>query len=165
LLSFAGSILQAQEIRIKVLNGHNAAPITNECLNIWIGPSFRENLIVPTNNEGEVVLRYRDGEVAADAVSAKMCNGMAVLGPKPVSKGKDAIAISGDYYVPCQEYGKSDPDKLNQGFGIMPSYSIKKILESGISAGNTCGKARAKAAPGELILFMRPMTFWEKMRL
>jgi hypothetical protein len=165
LVGSAGPVLHAQEGHIKVLNGRNGMPITNECLNVWIGPSFRENLIAPTNNEGVVVLRYRSGDVTADAVTAHTCDGMAVLGPKPLPKGKDAIAISGDYYVPCREYGKSDPGKLDLGLGIMPSYSIKMIFESGISAGNTCGKVRAEAKPGELILFMRPMTFWEKMRL
>lgn len=164
LIGFAGPVLHAQEVHIKVLNGRNGRPITNECLNVWIGPSFRENLIAPTNNEGVVVLRYGDGNVTAEAVTAHTCNGMAVLGPKRLRNGMDAIAISGDYYVPCQEYGKLDPDKLNLGLGNMPSYSIKKILDSGVSGANTCGKARAKAKPGELILFMRPLTFWEKMR-
>jgi hypothetical protein len=34
--------------------------------------------------------------------------------------------------------------------------AIKKILESGVVAGNTCGKFRAEPKPGELIFFVRP---------
>jgi hypothetical protein len=38
------------------------------------------------------------------------------------------------------------------------------ILNSGVTTSNTCGKVRIKAIPGELLLFVRPPTFWEAMR-
>jgi hypothetical protein len=41
----------------------------------------------------------------------------------------------------------------------MPSYPIKKILDSGVSAANTCGKFRAEARPGELIFYVKPLSF------
>jgi hypothetical protein len=45
----------------------------------------------------------------------------------------------------------------------MPWYSIKKILESGVSTANRCGKFEAEAKPGELIFFVRPLTWWERL--
>jgi hypothetical protein len=45
-----------------------------------------------------------------------------------------------------------------------PSYPIKNILETGVVASNTCGKFKAEARPGDLIFFVRPASWWEKMR-
>lgn len=44
-------------------------------------------------------------------------------------------------------------------------FSVANILNSGISSPNTCHSAlTTKAAPGYLVVFARPMHFWEKMR-
>lgn len=45
-----------------------------------------------------------------------------------------------------------------------PWYPIKQILQSGIAAPNDCNSRKAVAKPGEFVFFVRPMTFWEKMR-
>jgi hypothetical protein len=160
-------LLHAQEIRIRVLNARTGKPITDECLNVWVGPLSGTGLLAPTNNEGAVVLHLGDNQVTANAVSSPACHGVAVLGPKPLPKDADTIAIASDYYVACQEYGKvvpGEPATPNLVREIMPSYSTKKILESGVSAPNTCGKFRAEAKPGELIFFVRARKFLERMR-
>jgi len=72
----------------------------------------------------------------------------------------------GDIYVVCQEYEKrisGQPPPLNTD--RIPTYPITKIFELGLAAANTCGKFRAEAKPGELILFSRLMSFWERMKL
>jgi hypothetical protein len=72
----------------------------------------------------------------------------------------------GDMYVLCQAYGKAvsgqpqPPDT-----DLIPTYSITKIFESGVVAVNTCGKFKADVKPGELVLFARPMSLWEKWKL
>ena len=43
-------------------------------------------------------------------------------------------------------------------------YSIAQIVESGIAAPNHCSRRSEVAKPGEFVFFVRPMTFWEKMR-
>ena len=43
-------------------------------------------------------------------------------------------------------------------------YSISDILRSGIAAPNRCNKRTVIAKAGEFIFFVRPMTFWEKMK-
>jgi hypothetical protein len=167
LVGLFGLLLHAQDIRITVLNAHNGKPITDECVNIWLGPLHGAGLLVPTNHEGVVVLHLAGNEVAADAVSPRACNGTAVVGPKAIPNGADAITLSGDYYVACQEYGKvvpGEPATPNLVRQRMPSYSIKKILESGLSSSNTCGKFRAEPKLGELIFYVRPRSFLEKWR-
>ncbi len=44
-------------------------------------------------------------------------------------------------------------------------YSLDEILSKGIVGENVCGKATASPTPGVLILFFRPMTFYERWML
>jgi hypothetical protein len=160
-------LLDAQEIDIRVLSGRNGKPITNECLNVSLGSWHGGDLVAPTNRDGVVVLRFENNQATAAAASPHDCNGTAVLGPKAVPFGTDAITVSGDYYIACQEHGKiisGEPVTPNLLKEVMPSYPIKKILESGLSAANTCGKFRAEPKPGELIFYVRPRSFSEKTR-
>jgi hypothetical protein len=160
-------LLYAQDIDIRVLNGRNGKPVTNEYLNVSLGSWHGGDLVAPTNRDGVVVLHFGNNQVTADAASPHACNGMAVLGPKAVPNGMDGITVSGDDYAACQEYGKivpgepATPTLLKE---IMPSYPIKKILEWGVSAANRCGKFRAEAKPGELVFFVRPRSLLERMR-
>lgn len=156
----------AQEIRIKVLNGRSGKPVTNECVNIWLGPYHGVDLIAPTNEQGVVVLHLENGRVWADHVPLRSCNRLAIYGPIGFPPGVKTLGVTGDYYNDCQEYAKVVPNAAKPKFvrKIPPSYPIKDISESGISASNTCGKFRAKPTPGELIFFVRPRTFWQRMR-
>jgi hypothetical protein len=150
----------AQEFHIKVLNGRNGKPITKECLNIWVGTLAGPHLVAATNRDGAVVLSISDDKLVAVAG----CQGWPVQAAWPT--GSEGILVTGDYYVACQEYAKVVPNAAKPKFIriIPPLYPIKEILESGISASNTCGKFRANATPGELIFFEKPRSFWEKMR-
>jgi hypothetical protein len=38
------------------------------------------------------------------------------------------------------------------------------VLQQGIATPNTCGKATASPEPGDLIIFVRPLTWWEKLK-
>jgi hypothetical protein len=160
-----GTPLHGQEIHIRVLNANNGKPITNECVNVSLGVWHGADLIAPTNKEGVVVLHLARNEVTAAAVSPSPCDRTAILGPKPLPKGVDTIAITSDEYIDCQEWAKVIPgeapkDNLNRA----PSYRIEKILESGVAAGNRCGKFKAEAKPGELIFFVRPSSWLERMK-
>lgn len=162
-----GTLLRAEDIRIRVLNARNGKPITNECLNVSLGSWHGADLLVPTNREGTAVLHIGSDVVTADAVSPQACGGKAIVGPKPLPKDSDAISITSDYYVACQEYGRlaaGQPATPNSLKEMVPSYSIKRVIELGVSASNTCGKFRHEAHPGELIFFVRPLKFSERMR-
>lgn len=167
LVSLFGPLLYAQEIRVRVMNARNGKPITNECLNVSLGPWHGADLLVPTNKDGVAVLHLGKNEVTADAVSPRSCGGGAIVGPKPLPKDTDGISITGDYYIVCQEYGKfapGEPATPNSLKEMVPLYPTKKILDSGVAAGNTCGKFKADAKPGELILFVRSQGFLERLK-
>ncbi len=40
------------------------------------------------------------------------------------------------------------------------SYPVKLIVRRGIVGANTCGKAAASPKPGEVILFVKPVHWW-----
>ena len=116
-------------------------------------------MVAATDLEGVAVRRLVNNEFVAE----RGCRGWPARASRP--SGTDAIALAGDKYVDCQEYGKvvpgepATPDLLKD---FMASYSIKKILESGVSGANKCRKFRAEAMPGELIFFVRPRSFLER---
>lgn len=158
-IALCGSVLGAQEIRIKVLNGRNGRPVTNECVNVWLGDlsvgsgrSPAAELLIPTDKDGLATLRLTRG--AAHGVSYRRttaCNGGGQVDP---TVGYAAtIGVSGDYYVACQAHPPDSP---------MLPFSVEKILESGDVSANFCGKIEASPKPGELILFVRPMHWWER---
>jgi hypothetical protein len=44
-------------------------------------------------------------------------------------------------------------------------YAVSDIMKTGIVAANHCNKRTAVVGPGEFTLFVRPMHWWEKLRL
>ena len=61
-------------------------------------------------------------------------------------------------YVLCQSR-KADHSWLS-----ILTFPAAQILDRGVVTANHCGKAAASAQPGELILFVRPLTWWEKAK-
>jgi len=43
-------------------------------------------------------------------------------------------------------------------------FSTKEVLEQGVVRANTCGNTTATPVPGEVIIFVRPLTFWEELK-
>jgi hypothetical protein len=162
----SGHLAWAQDIQIRVVNARNGKPITHECLNISLGKWHGAELLAQTNSDGTVVLHVKGGQVTVVVSSPKACNTQAIVGPKPFTDDKRSISVVGGIYVVCQEYGNhvsGQPPPVN--VDLIPTYAVTKILESGVAAANTCGRFRAEAKPGELVLFVRPMSFWERMKL
>lgn len=161
LASLAGPWASAQEIRIRVLNARNGKPVTRECMNVSLGKWHGADILAGTNQDGVIVLHIANHVLEAE----KACPGMPARASIPPSVS--TIAILSGYHVDCQEHGRVLPDDLAKPdplAQLAPAYSIKRILESGVAASNTCGKFRTDAKPGELITFVRSAGFLEKLR-
>ena len=157
---FAPPALHGQEIRIKLLDARNGKPAANECLNVWTGTERGEQLIAKTNDDGTAVLRSAHGNVVAETACREQWPLEAPLNARP-----GALMLVPEWHVACQEYTRVVPEQATVNpLTRLPSYPVKRILELGVSASNTCGRFREQAKPGELILFVRPRTFLEKMR-
>ncbi len=61
-------------------------------------------------------------------------------------------------YVLCQSR-TSDYSWLAMG-----DFAMKKALEQGIVTANTCGKTTVLPKPGEVIIFARPLSSWERLK-
>jgi hypothetical protein len=73
-----------------------------------------------------------------------------------------SIAVRSTYgpnwdYVNCDSAKDRGPYRVHW-------YGVPEILKSGIAAPNNCSKRHTVAKPGEFVFFVRPLSFWEKMR-
>jgi hypothetical protein len=129
---FSTLALQAQVIRIKVVNGKNGKPVAN--LDIMF------NTEIPAWSPYSL-FTDRNGEVAV----------------KVGSFTKMVVFTPSMKYRPCLK------PTIKGHAPSTPSYSVADILSKGISMENSCGKRRVDAAPGEIVYFVRPWTFWETL--
>ena len=69
----------------------------------------------------------------------------------------DSIGINAGYVL-CQ------PRTPNYSWLARMAPPTKKVLEQGIVTPKTCGKTTASPKPGEVIIFVRPLTWREKLK-
>lgn len=144
----------AQEIRIKVLNGRNGHPVANECVNVWIGPVRGPALLLATDGDGVASLRLATNASEENpGHRTPACGGTAVV--DPVVAREDTINVTSATGMLCQAHPPDSPAL---------SFSVPRVLDSGDSTANVCGKAEASPEPGELIFFERPRSFLERLR-
>jgi hypothetical protein len=63
-------------------------------------------------------------------------------------------------WTPCTGQKLYDTDTRTYGSDHL--YPVSTIVASGLVAKNNCSRGTATAKPGELIIFVRPATWWEK---
>jgi hypothetical protein len=68
--------------------------------------------------------------------------------------------LGGGLWTPCTRQKLYDSD--TRTYGSEHLYPVSTIVASGLVATNNCSKRTAAAKPGELIIFIRPATWWEK---
>ncbi len=160
------AVINSQDISIRMINGKNGKTIADECLNVWIGGWRGAHLLALTDKQGTLVVHLQNGFVNTDAMPPKACNGMGAgaTGPISVPPGANSINLVSNWQISCEERrhpASGEPVDLDL---MTNQYAIRRILEAGLAASNTCGKIRIKPSPSELIIFVRPPTFWENMR-
>jgi hypothetical protein len=57
-----------------------------------------------------------------------------------------------------------DWNHLCQKSPNLNSYGVIDIQTNGANTPNDCGAIKREAVPGELVVFARPQSFWERMR-
>jgi len=71
----------------------------------------------------------------------------------------DGLANNGEW-TPCTR--QKMYDRNTQSYGTEHLYPVSSIIASGLIAQNDCGRKTAVAKPGELVIFVRRSTWWEK---
>jgi hypothetical protein len=137
--------LDAQTIDIKLVNGRDGRPVTNKWVDFGIG-NITSMLTIPTGKEGIASFRLTDDNAGVNTGVAN-----------PVVKYSDNFSVHAPFAL-CQPHGS------NYSWLAVMKFPAKEVLEKGVVSSNTCGKATATPVPGEVVVFVRPLTFWEKLK-
>jgi hypothetical protein len=71
----------------------------------------------------------------------------------------DVLGVDGAW-TPCIRQKLYDSN--TQTYGSEHLYPVATIVASGLVAKNNCSRRTATPKPGELVIFIRPATWWEK---
>ena len=152
-----GVSLMAQALDIRLVDGRNGRPMVGKSsyVNVWVGTERKAAIVVPTDGKGfaRIQLTSNTGEVN---ISNSTNSGTNVV-EHPIVKYDELLQINVPYAL-CESEKSS-----NMWLGLL-NFSTKEIFQHGYASPNTCGTVTVSPQPGQLILFVRPLTFWEKMK-
>ena len=113
-------------------------------------------MAIPTDTNGIAWLRLTDKDSDINIRNRwDRCGDFGVN--NPVVKYDDSFRINAGYVL-CQLHTH------DYSWLAMTDFSTKQVLQQGVVTANTCSKVRASPEPGEVILFVRPLTWWEKLK-
>ena len=156
LLVMPAMSLAAQTLEIKLVDGRNGRPMvgTSAYVNVWVGGERKEAIAIPTDDNGVARLQLT---LNPNEENVPLSTGHGTIVEKhPVVKYDESFRINAPYVLCGAEGSRSWLDLKN--------FSTKEVLDHGYASGNTCGKVTATPQPGQVILFVRPPTFMEKMK-
>jgi hypothetical protein len=155
-LTVSGAILCAQTVTIKLVNGRNGRPMSNSYVNVWVGTTRKKAMVIPTDKDGIARLRLTDNDDEVDLhIRGKYSGDNVVI--DPIVKYDDNFQVNVGFVI-CH------PHAPDYSWLSITNISTKQLLQQGIVWPNTCGKATASPQPGELVIFVRPLSWWEKMK-
>ncbi len=120
-------------------------------VNVWVGNDRKAALALPTDATGTAWLSLtdQDGKVNVD-----IADGNVPI--DPVVRYRDSLRINVPYVL-CQS--PTPP----YSWLASTAFFTKEVVEQGIVRPNSCGKATASKTPGKIIVFVRPLNFWEML--
>lgn len=156
MFGFVNAGLCAQEIKIKLVDGRNGHPLGNTCMDVYVGKEQVDPVRIPTDSNGIATFH-----LTADSSEVDISHQGSECGPygaiDPVFQYSNEIRVHVGYVL-CQAKEK------DYSWLWIYHYATKDLTQSGIVAPNTCGKATEERKPGELVIFVRPLTWWEKWK-
>jgi hypothetical protein len=156
--------LSAQTIQIKVVDGKTGRPVAGVCVGVWITDASNKTLpltpYIPADKNGVARLRLaqKDNEVNISYDPKLGCGGSGAI--NPVLKYDDTLTSYTTLDHPSCAFPQSIP---NARFNEI-DFSTNEVIQHGVVSANTCGKVTASPQPGEVILFVRPRNFREKVQ-
>ena len=156
ILSSCGTLLYAQTVEIKLVNGRNGSPLGGTCVNVWVGSEHKNAMAIPTDENGVARLRLTNKDSEVDVRRHwKNCGNFGVI--DPVVKYDNSIRINAGYVL-CQ------PHAPHYSWLAVTNLSTEQLIKRGIVTPNSCGEATASPKPGEVIIFVRPLNWWERLK-
>jgi hypothetical protein len=155
-LSLPGTLLYAQAVQIKLVDGRNGSPLARTCVNVWVGSGQKDAMAIPTDENGIARLRLTDNESDIDVHDRwKGCGDFGVT--NPVVRYENSLRINAGYVL-CQSQAR------DYSWLALTSFSSEQVIQQGIVTPNSCGKVTALPKPGEVTIFVRPLNWWEKLK-
>jgi len=158
LLTFSSvfTLLSAQTIEVRLIDGRNGHPIANSCVNVWVGDQQKDALAIPTDKNGVARLRLTEIDAEINTQNRwKQCGEFGVI--NPVVRFENSVRINAGYVL-CQ------PQGTDYSWLALKNFPTKQILAEGVVTPNACGKHTGPRGPRQVIVFVRPLSFWEKLK-
>lgn len=152
-----GVSLSAQTLEITLVDGKNGRPMVgaSSYVNVWVGTERKEAIAIPTDGNGVARLQLTLNAGEVNIPNSK--NSGSIVVDHPVVKYNESFRINAPYVL-CGAGGS------NYSWLRSESFSTKEILHHGYVSPNTCGKVTVSPQPGQVILFVRPLTWLEKLK-
>lgn len=150
MLELRSTILHAQVVTIKLVDGRSGHPMVHSYVNVWVGDQRKEAMAIPTDNNGIASLRLTDRDDEVDIHNQSIGRGFGVI--DPVVRYADSIRINVGYVL-CQ------PRRPAYSWLKIANFSTNPLIHDGIVTPNTCGKITASPEPGQLTIFVKPLGF------
>jgi transposase-like protein len=152
-----GVSLSAQTLEITLVDGRNARPMvgSSSYVNVWVGTESKEAIAIPTDGKGVARLQLTRDASGVNIPNSQ--NSGSVVVDHPIVKYDESFRINAPYVL-CGSGGS------NYSWLRSENFSTKEILDHGYASPNTCGKITIQPHPGQVIIFVRPLTWWEKLK-
>ena len=157
LLTMPAMSLTAQTLEIKLVDGRNGRPMvgTSSYVNVWVGGERKEAIAIPTDDKGVARLQFTLNP-NEENIPNSTGHG-TIVESHPVVKYDESFRINAPYVLCGSGEG-------NHPWLELKNFNTKEVLDHGYASVNTCGKVTASPQPGQVVLFVRPLTFLEKMK-
>jgi hypothetical protein len=158
ILTASGAISFAQVVSIKLVDGRTGHPMLNSYVNVWVGPNPQKEtmMMIPTDKDGIARLRLTDNDNEVYIHRRNKFPGDSVVND-PIVKYDDKMQVNIGHVI-CY------PHVREYSWLATIDISSKQLLQQGIVWPNACGKVTEEPKPGELVIFVRPLTWWEKLK-
>jgi hypothetical protein len=136
----------------------------------WAAPSAAQNssgVATPLTITVRLINGKNGKPIKDDTPNIRFAGENGIYGDNPATNSSGEVVVkvhSPDIEVMPNLYADCRY-KHDSTAGIEVKYSVEEILKTGIVTENVCGKRRLKPIPGVLILYARPRTLIEGIRL
>jgi hypothetical protein len=153
-----GASLPAQTLEIRLVDGRNGRPMVgaSSYVNVWVGAERKEAIAIPTDENGVARLQLTFNTEEINIPDSSKDRGSIVV-DHPVVSYNESFRINAPYVL-CGSGGS------NYSWLRSENFSTKEIVQHGYVSPNTCGKAAVSPQPGKVMLFVRPLTWREKLK-
>ena len=143
-----GLLAQTATIRIRVLDGRTGTTLSGMDLSFVDYHADPDGSTHADLNGRMIVKTSADGD---SYVANPDAHGVLVF---------DGLGSIDGAWTPCTRQKLYDSG--TRTYGNEHLYPVSTIVASGLVAKNYCSRRTATARPGELVIFIRPATWWEK---